>query len=193
MRYDAEHKQRTRRTLLREAAAAIRESGPDRLGVAQVMAKAGLTHGGFYAHFKSKDDLIAQAVAQAFEERQEGFTSCMRERAPAEGLSLFIDRYLSTSHRDHIARGCPLPGLAGNLGRLPATARRRFNAGVERLTKAIAEVLESLGHRDADTLAASVLAELVGAITLARAATAEQSNKILKSSRDAIKHRLGLS
>lgn len=193
MRYDAEHKERTRRTLLREAAATIRESGPDRLGVAQLMAKAGLTHGGFYAHFKSKDDLLAHAVVQAFDERYEGFTSCMRERTPAEGLALFVDHYLSTSHRDHIARGCPLPSLAGNLGSLPAAARRRFNAGAERLTNALADVLESLGHRHSDTLAASVLAEMVGAITLARAASAGQSEKILKSSRDAIKHRLGLS
>ena len=193
MRYDAEHKERTRRTLLREAAAAIRESGPDRLGVAQLMAKAGLTHGGFYAHFKSKDDLLAHAVAQAFDERYDSFQSCMRDRAPAEGLALFIDHYLSTTHRDHIARGCPLPSLAGNLARLPAAAKRRFNAGAERLTNAIADVLKSLSQRHADTLAASVLAEMVGAITLARAANTEQSEKILKSSRDAIKHRLGLS
>ena len=67
MRYDANHKERTRALLLAEAAAAIRSKGPDRVAVSRIMAAAGLTHGGFYAHFPSKDDLIAQAVTCMFD------------------------------------------------------------------------------------------------------------------------------
>jgi TetR/AcrR family transcriptional repressor of nem operon len=69
MRYDAEHRQQTREKVVRKAAEAIREFGPDKISVAELMAKVGLTHGGFYAHFKSKDDLVSEAIAYIFNER----------------------------------------------------------------------------------------------------------------------------
>jgi len=69
MRYGSEHKAQTRSRVVQEAAAAIRSDGVERIGVAQIMARAGLTHGGFYAHFESKDDLVAQAVEYMFEDR----------------------------------------------------------------------------------------------------------------------------
>ncbi|MGI4879673.1 MAG: TetR/AcrR family transcriptional regulator, partial [Janthinobacterium lividum] len=73
MRYDGEHKAQTRERVLKEAAAAIRSEGVDRIGIAQVMARAGLTHGGFYAHFTSKDDLVTQAIDYMFEDRYAAF------------------------------------------------------------------------------------------------------------------------
>ncbi len=93
MRYDSEHKERTRKRVLREAANAIRAEGPDRIGVAALMAKAGLTHGGFYAHFASKDDLIAQAITQMFDDRYEHWAARTKDLEPAEALDAFIDGY----------------------------------------------------------------------------------------------------
>jgi TetR/AcrR family transcriptional repressor of nem operon len=193
MRYDAQHKELTRRKVLSEAAAAIRRRGPAGVGVADLMAQAGLTHGGFYAHFKSKDELVAEAISAMFDERYRGFRSYVQGKEPTKGLATFVDRYLSTMHRDGIESGCPLPSLASDVARLPLAARRRFAAGAERLTQGIANVLREMGKADPRGLAASMLAEMVGALALSRAvADSGLSRQILTFSRDAIKRRLGL-
>lgn len=193
MRYDAEHKELTRRKVLSEAAAAIRRHGPAGVGVAALMAQAGLTHGGFYAHFRSKDELVAEAISAMFDERYRGFRSCVEGKEPTKGLAMFVDRYLSATHRDGIESGCPLPSLASDVARLPLAARRRFAAGAERLTQGIADALRKLGKADPRGLAASMLAEMVGALALARAIDdPDFSRQILKSSREAIKRRMGL-
>ena len=193
MRYDAEHKQRTRERVLHEAAEAIRQFGPDRIGVAGLMAKAGLTAGGFYAHFKSKDDLVAQAIAHMFEDRARVLQDCMSGVGPAQALRSFVDVYLSTQHRDRRERGCPLPALSGDLPRMPAAARKRFEAGVRRMTDSIADLLKQIGQPAPDELAASIVSEMVGAIVLARAVpSAELSTRILEGAREKIRRRAGL-
>jgi TetR/AcrR family transcriptional repressor of nem operon len=193
MRYDAEHKQRTRQKVLSEAAAAIREHGPGGIGVADLMAKAGLTHGGFYAHFKSKDALVAEAVSEMFDERFEIFLAATEGRAPADGLARFIDAYLSLRHRDNVKSGCPVPSLAGDLARLPHAARKRFDAGIGRWLEAMAALLRAMKKPEPEALAASVLAELAGALALSRAvATSALSEKMLAASRTAIRQRIGL-
>ena len=193
MRYDAEHKQRTRERVLHEAAEAIRQFGPDRIGVAGLMAKAGLTAGGFYAHFKSKDDLVAQAIAHMFEDRAQVLQDCMSGVGPAQALRSFIDVYLSTQHRDRREKGCPLPALSGDLPRMPAAAKKRFEAGVRRMTDSIADLLKQIGQPAPDELAASIVSEMVGAIVLARAVpSAELSTRILEGARDQIRRRAGL-
>ncbi len=194
MRYDSEHKARTRAKVVKEAAATIRAVGPDGIGVAGLMAKVGLTHGGFYAHFKSKDDLVAEAVGQMFDDSRAMFEACTEGRAPAEGLAGYIDFYLSEWHRDEANRGCPLPRLSGELARLPGPARDRFADGAAGLTGRIAALLEKLGTSDADLAAASIVSEMVGALALARAVPdREQSNRILEASRGGLKRRLGVA
>jgi TetR/AcrR family transcriptional regulator, transcriptional repressor for nem operon len=194
MRYDTEHKERTRRKVVHEAAAAICEHGPDRIGVADLMAKAGLTHGGFYAHFKSKDELVAEAISHIFDDRYEFFLSCTKGQEPAKGLAKFIDEYVCARHRDEPHKGCPMPSLSGDLARMPVAARKRFGAGAEHITDSIAEILRVLKRPDPDRLAVSILAEMVGALALSRAVSdPELSDRILKSSRDDIKARVGLA
>jgi TetR/AcrR family transcriptional repressor of nem operon len=191
MRYDTEHKARTKEKVLREAANAIREEGPDRIGVAALMAKAGLTHGGFYAHFDSKDDLIAQAITQMFEERYENVIARMEGKPAAEQLDAFIDSYLSARHRDDPSRGCPIPTLSGELARMPDIARQRFADGSERMAKWFATLLKEIGVAEPRDLAASIMAEMVGAVALSRVvAEPAKSNRVLKASRDSIKTRV---
>jgi TetR/AcrR family transcriptional repressor of nem operon len=194
MRYDAEHKQRTRTRVLREAAKAIRGEGPHQIGVAEVMARAGLTHGGFYAHFRSKDDLVASAIAQMFDEAMTAFDHHTAGKAPAAALDAYIDFYLSPWHRDAQATGCPLPALAADLPRLDRAARAGFARGAERHAAALSRLIAALGHRDAEAVASSALAEMVGALSLARAIPDEhRSNAVLRHSRGALKHRLGIA
>jgi TetR/AcrR family transcriptional regulator, transcriptional repressor for nem operon len=190
----SDKKAQTRRRVLNEAAAAIRAVGPEGIGVATLMAKAGLTHGGFYAHFKSKDDLVAQAITQMFEDSYELFLKRTANAEPKQALINYFNLYLSTRHRDDPERGCPLPSLSGDLARMPSGARERFAAGLDRLTGAIAALLKELGHASPDRLADSVVAEMVGAVALSRAISDDAaSSRILERSREAIKSRLGLT
>ncbi len=194
MRYEPTHKQQTRARVLREAAKAIRVEGPHRVGVAGVMAKAGLTHGGFYAHFASKDDLVVDAIAQMFDEAIDTFDRLTAGKPPAAALNSYIDFYLSARHRDARDTGCPMPTLSADLPRLGQPARRRFAQGVAALTGAVAGLLSALGIEDAESLAGSAVAEMVGALALARgAADAKHSNTILARSRHSLKQRLGLA
>jgi TetR/AcrR family transcriptional repressor of nem operon len=194
MRYDADQKERTHRQILAEAANAIRTKGPDRVGVAEVMSKLGLTHGGFYAHFASKDDLIAQAITSMFEQ---GFANFLRRTEgleAREALQTYIDWYLSKAHRDAPNRGCPLASVSGDLPRLPDTARVRYTEGVERLTAALAKLLKKLGAKNADALAFSALSEMAGALALARAiCDPERSDQMLQTARDMVKSRVDVS
>ena len=193
MRYDDEHKQRTRAKVLSAAARVIRAEGPERVGVAGVMAEAGLTHGGFYAHFANKEDLVAEAIQEMFVQARTRFDAEVGDKPPREALYAYINFYTSRSHRDRRDSGCPLPALSTDLPRLPPRAQEIFGAGVLHLTQSLATRLKALGHARARELAASVLAELVGAVALARAvADPEQSNAILKATRVALKERLGL-
>jgi TetR/AcrR family transcriptional repressor of nem operon len=194
MRYDTEHKARTRERILEEAAKAIRASGPEGVSVGGLMKKAGLTHGGFYAHFGSKDELVAEAIGQMFGGPYANFAKLTEGKPPAEALAAYVDFYLSARHRDARDRGCPLPALSGDVARMPASARARFGEGAEQLRFAIAGLLRAMGRKDAETLAASAIAEMVGAIALARATDdVARSNEILHATRRSLWARLGLA
>lgn len=193
MRYDAEHKQRTRARVLKEAAAAIRVEGPDRIGVAAIMGRAGLTHGGFYAHFDSKDALLVAAIGQMFDTACAWFEQQVAGKPPAEGLAAYVGFYLSRYHRDHREESCPIASMAADLPRLGQDARVAFEQGAARLTTLIAAQLQALGRPEPGIAAVSLLSEMVGAVVLARSiADPEHSSAILRASRQAIRERLGL-
>ena len=193
MRYDNEHKQKTRAKVLQAAARALRSEGPERVGVAAVMAEAGLTHGGFYAHFKSKDELIAAAIGQMFDESRERAIKEIEGRDPAEGLAAYIDSYLSPEHRDARGRGCPIAALSSDLPRLPTATREAFASGVQRLVRLFGEKLAQLGHPAPEPEARSMVAELVGALSLARVELDPTvSDAILRDSKLRLKARFGV-
>ena len=193
MRYDAEHKARTRERVLVEAARSLRIEGPSRLGVAEVMKQAGLTHGGFYSHFRSKDDLIGEAIRVAFGDAKEMFEQACQGRTPRAALAKYIAAYLSMAHRDGPGHGCPLPALATDLPRMGHEARSLYADGVRRLTARLHGLLEAGEIRDAEALAPSVVAELVGALSIARALPdAAEAGQVLRRSRAALIQRLGL-
>ena len=104
MRYDDNHKERTRARVLAEAAAAIRGKGVERVGVAEVMGGAGLTHGGFYAHFKSKDDLLTEAISYMFDDAYASFLRHTEGRAPADAKQ--VQQQLDNQCGDHASDDC---------------------------------------------------------------------------------------
>ncbi len=193
MRYGAEHKQQTRERVLKEAAKAIRLSGPHQVGVADIMAKAGLTHGGFYAHFKSRDDLVAAAVGQMFTDSGAALALSNEDKPAAEVLNGYLDFYLSPRHRDRRDSGCPLPYLATDAPRLTQPVREQFAAGVAGLRRMLSGQLSRLGVMAPEPEASSMLAEMVGALTLARAEPDPTlSDAILDISKTALKRRFKL-
>jgi len=192
MRYSDNHKERTRLRVLGEAATAIRAKGAERVSVAEVMAAAGLTHGGFYAHFESKDDLIAQSITQMFDGAYNRFLSHTEGREPAAAIASYVDFYLSPAHRLERATGCPIATLSSDLPNLSGRARERFSDGTERVVAGLAKLAKKLGAKDAEALAWSAMAEMVGALALSRTVSDERAEAILRNSRAIVKARFGV-
>ena len=194
MRYEPDYKAKTRQKVLTEAAKTMRAEGVQGMGVAHVMAKAGLTHGAFYAHFDSKDALIDETIKEMILQARGRFEAVTGGLGPDDALRAYIEFYLSPRHRDNDQTSCPLPWVAGDVARLGASPRRHYGAIVAGLTELIASRLRALGQADADATAGSVVAELIGALALARAVGDKaQSDLILKRSHDSVIARLGLS
>lgn len=193
MRYDSDHKGETRRRVLKEAAREIRAKGPAGVAVAGIMARAGLTHGGFYAHFASKEALVAAAIEAMFESARRRFDRTAIDADPRAALLAYVDFYLSPQHRDAREHGCPLPALSGDLARLDPVSRVRFGEGVATLSGRLAGALRQHGVVDPDAAGASMLAEMVGAVALSRAvADPAQSDAILRNARASVVARFSL-
>lgn len=193
MRYPPEHKQHTRERVLRSAARALRRQGPEKIAVAEVMREAGLTHGGFYAHFDSKEDLLARTIASMFDEVLANFERGTAGKPAREALRGYVNRYLSLAHCETRDSGCPIAALATDVPRMSAEARRAFEAGSSRLAGAIAGKLQELQVPHAGAAATSLLAELVGALVLARCASDPATAELLlEASRSQVSKRFAL-
>lgn len=131
MRYSLEHKKQNHEKILSVAARAFREHGGDSSGIGTVMKKVGLTKGGFYRHFDSKDDLFVQAVARAFEEMGKGMVEAATAAPKGEALRAMIERYLSTRHANSPGAGCVIAALGPEFSRKPPAVRRKIEALLE--------------------------------------------------------------
>jgi TetR/AcrR family transcriptional regulator, transcriptional repressor for nem operon len=185
VRYAADRKEKTRAKILRAAGRVFRREGYRAAGVDTVMAEAGLTAGGFYAHFESKQALLAEALAHAARE--------VGGRAPAatDGLSgrewvrTFLMRYLSLDHCREVEQGCPLAALVSEVARADESVKRSFEAIVRELVNDVASHApgQDSSRRDARVLAA--LAMCLGGLGLARSIRDEAfAQKILSSCRE---------
>jgi TetR/AcrR family transcriptional repressor of nem operon len=194
MRYAEHHKQETRERVLRIAARDLRQNGPDKVVIADVMEAAGLTHGGFYAHFKSKDVFLAETLDGIFIRARAKTREMVAGLPPRHALATYIDNYVSVAHRDHPESGCPIVALNSDLPRQSQKFRDAFDRGVRSLVAALAGWLADAGEKQADTLAPSILSAMVGAVALSRAVSdRELSDELLKAARDGIKLRIGIT
>ena len=131
MRYSLEHKAQNHENILSVAARSFREHGGDSSGIGTVMKKVGLTKGGFYRHFKSKDDLFVEAVARAFDEMGRGMMEVAKSAPEGQGLRAIIEHYLSARHASSLGTGCVLSALGPELARKPLSVRKRIEASLE--------------------------------------------------------------
>ena len=193
MRYGPEQSEKTKERVVKVAAAQMRKHGPDKVGVADVMSRAGLTHGGFYAHFASKDDLIAAAVERMFEEARARFREWTNDKTQPDALRAYINAYVSAVHRDSPQTGCAIAALSSDIHRQGKKARAAYDAGVARLVNSIAGLLPQGDEGRKRALAVSMLAEMTGAVAAARAVSDKMlSDEILASARRSLRARAGL-
>ena len=160
-RYGTDHKQTTRRRIIKTAGRRLKRDGIDGSGIATLMADAGLTNGAFYAHFGSKEDLVARVLVDQLREQRETFTDL--------SLELIVRRYLSIEHRDNPEDGCPSAALLDEIGRTTDSTKREYTAGLMAVIDDIAARLTSHGARSARLNALSVFALMVGTLQLSRA------------------------
>lgn len=187
------HKARTRQRILNEAAVVMRESGTESIGVAALMKRVGLTHGGFYAHFSSREDLVQAVIAEMFADSARRFATITSLTDPLERFNQLIDSYLSEQHCDSPGEGCPLPALVSEMAHLPLDARTLFSQQRAAMRQRLAQTLRELNHPQADDAATTILTEMVGAVALARScADKKEAGNLLALSRRSVKQRAGV-
>jgi len=168
MRYDKGHKQATRQRILEAAGRRFKQDGIDGTGVAAVMSDAGLTNGAFYAHFRSKEDLVANVLADQLRAQRQNVDAEPSGRA---GLEAFIRAYLSPQHRDQSADGCPSAALLDEIARRPPATRQAFTDELLATADDIAARLDPTDASAARTDALTILGHMIGTLQLARALT----------------------
>jgi TetR/AcrR family transcriptional repressor of nem operon len=194
MRYAENHKEETHRAILKVAAAQLREFGPDRVSVGSVMKAAGLTHGGFYAHFKSKDALLIEALHDTFARSRHRVARLLEGLPPRHALATYVDFYVAETHRDHPSNGCPITALNSDMPRQSRKFKAAFEDGVKLIIDSLASRMTAVGIADAAALAPSIFATMAGAVSLSRTISDQTlSNEFLATTRASIKARLGLT
>ncbi len=168
MKVSKEQAAENRQRIIDVAAKLFREHGFDGIGVADLMKSAGLTHGGFYGHFKSKDDLMEQAAARAVDASMETWNSVVAQ-AGEGALAAYVDFYTSTAHRDDPGAGCLVAALGAESARQAAPVRRTLTSGVQRLFEGLSRVVSGRTAAARRDKAIVTFASLVGALVLARA------------------------
>ena len=168
MRYSEDHKAKTRQRIIEEAALRFRRDGVGATGLQPLMKALGLTHGGFYAHFPSRDALLVEALAHAGQQSAERLSqgNAQREARGASPFRALIDSYLSDRHLSGTENGCAVAALVSEMPRQSAEVR---GAAVERVRSLVALVAQTLPADAAPDSAAAIASQMVGALQLARA------------------------
>jgi AcrR family transcriptional regulator len=183
-------KEQTHQRILRAAARAIRKHGYEGVGVADVMKEAGLTHGGFYAHFASRDALLAQAAEQAGVESIENMSRAVARAKPGEELMALVDSYLADRHVEAAEQGlgCALAAAGSDVPRQDADVRRAVSRRIKDLIGLVERQFPGSGKNAAHERAMAIVASMVGALLLARAVGDQQLSKsIRKAARELIR------
>jgi TetR/AcrR family transcriptional repressor of nem operon len=185
MRYEPEHKKQTRDRILRNAARNVRAQGLSGPGVASVMKASGLTVGGFYKHFRSKEELLAEAIAQGFSEFSEKVFASLRSVPPEDRWKEVVRWYLSPEHCNHPDKGCPVVTLAPEIARAKLPVRKRMAGLMKELTKRWAEFMPGATARERERNFFVVFSAMAGAVATARLFTEPADReRVLGSTRD---------
>src|SRR4051794_23251914 len=187
MRYSREHKQETHDRIVKKASVRLREKGAHGIGVADLMKEAGLTHGGFYAHFDSREALVVEAFAYAMDRSTERWRKVAEQTPPDKRLATIVENYLTPLHRDDPGNGCAVPALGAEIARESPKTRKAFAAKLEQMIDMMADQVPDVPRKAARKQAMATLATMIGTMVLARVAgSGEFSDEILGAGRDAV-------
>jgi TetR/AcrR family transcriptional repressor of nem operon len=185
MKRSQQAKQQTHQRIVQNAAQQIRVEGVNGVGIADLMGQAGLTHGGFYAHFRNKDALLAEICHAGLAETLERLSQAVDNASAGAELSALVNTYLSIAHRDNPATGCVMPTLAADVARRPEEVRTAFTEGYEKMLQFVASVLPEDTDEKRYDAAIALLSEMVGALLLSRTVNDPVlSERILRANRD---------
>jgi TetR/AcrR family transcriptional repressor of nem operon len=187
MRYSKEHKQETHARIVRKASVRLREKGAHGIGVADLMKEAGLTHGGFYAHFDSREALVIEAFAYAMDRSTERWRKVAEQTVPDRRLATIVENYLTPLHRDDPGHGCAVPTLGAEIARESPKTRKAFAAKLEQMIDMMADQVLDMPRKTARKQAVAALATMMGTLVLSRiAGGGEFSDEILAAGREAV-------
>jgi TetR/AcrR family transcriptional repressor of nem operon len=185
MRYSREHKQETHDRIVKKASVRLREKGAHGIGVADLMKEAGLTHGGFYAHFDSREALVIEAFGYAMDRGMEHWRKITDQVAPEKRLALVAEAYLSSLHRDNPGHGCSIPALGAEIARENPKTRKAFAGKLDEMIEMMADFIPDVPRKAARKQAIATLATMAGTMLLARiAGSSELSDEVLKVGKD---------
>jgi TetR/AcrR family transcriptional regulator, transcriptional repressor for nem operon len=185
MRYRPEHKADTRKKIVEDASQRFRAEGLGGAGVASVMRDTGLTHGGFYKHFRNKDDLLVESVGEAFREVGAQFVQAAEQAAPREAWKAIVKRYLSLEHCDHPETGCPLAALGPELARSMPEMKKRIGTAMVNYKGLMLPFMPGRTTVDREKAFFVIFSTMVGATELARMMPdAAARQRVLANARD---------
>jgi TetR/AcrR family transcriptional repressor of nem operon len=184
VRYPADHKAETHDRIVKKAAEEFRRNGLEGIGIANLMGTLGLTHGGFYAHFSTKDDLVLQASVSILEDNLARMLAAAEAAPPERSVQAILDYYLSPEHRDNPAFGCVLPSIASELSRRPECVREGFTKAMKAALERLAAFMPAKTKQARMDQSIALFSAMAGAVLLARAISdPELSDRVLRSSR----------
>lgn len=193
MGHSKANKEESHTRIVQTAAARFREAGVDGVGVAELMKDAGLTHGGFYRHFASRDELVAEAVECALSDGGRAVEAVAASKASRPVVAArLVEAYLSTAHRDSLTTSCAVTTLAGDVARSNERTRTAYTQQVNTYLDLLANLAAAEKSKEKRAKAIAALSSLVGAVSLSRAVNDEAlSREILKAAADELKALLG--
>jgi TetR/AcrR family transcriptional repressor of nem operon len=168
MRYSLEHKAQNHEKILSIAARSFREHGGDSSGIGTVMKKVGLTKGGFYRHFESKDDLFVEAVARAFDEMGRGMLEVAKSAPEGQALRAMIEYYLSARHANSPGAGCVVAALGPEFARKPLSVRKRIEASLEAYRERLLPFVPGQTREEKLTKCRLLFSSMAGVLMMAR-------------------------
>jgi TetR/AcrR family transcriptional regulator, transcriptional repressor for nem operon len=187
MRYSREHKAQTHAKIVKRASVKLRERGAHGIGVADLMKDAGLTHGGFYAHFPSREALVIEAFTHAMDRSTEHWQKLSETTPPEKRLSKIVNGYLAPLHRDDPGHGCAVPTLGAEIARESARTRKVFSGRMSRMIDMLTDQIQSVSPKAARKQAIAAMATMIGTLVMSRiAGSGEFSDEILGAGREAV-------